>query len=676
MRFSYYLGAFLCMLGCYACSSPKTEVSSPDGHISTTFLLDEQGQPFYRVAVGDSLLIANSALGFIEKKGLALDKGFRLKKTVFSSKDETWHQPWGENKTNRNHYNEMAVVLTNDDAVDLTLRFRVFNDGLGFRYEYAAPKVDSLLIMDELTAFRFCQKATSWSIPASAETYELLYRQLPLAEVETANTPFTFKTNGGLYGSIHEAALYDFPEMTLKREQGELKADLAPWPDGVKARKGNRFATSWRTIQLAPEAVGLVNSALILNLNEPCVLKDTDWIRPMKYVGVWWGMHLGIETWQMDDRHGATTENAKRYIDFAAKNHIDGVLFEGWNEGWESWGGRQHFDFTKPYADFDMEEIARYAAEKGVEIIGHHETGGNIPNYERQLDKAMQWYTDHGVHVLKTGYAGGFPGGLSHHGQYGVNHYQKVVETAARHRMTVDAHEPIKDTGIRRTWPNMMTREGARGMEWNAWSEGNPPSHHVMLPFTRLLSGPMDYTPGTFDILFLNTKDSPRRKKWNDQDKGNSRVNTTLAKQLANWVILYSPLQMASDLIEHYEGHPAFQFFRDFNPDCDESRALAGEPGEFIAVVRRCKDQYFLGAATNEEPRTLEVKLDFLQPGVSYRAVVYADGDQADWKTNPTDYQIVEQIVDASMSLPVRMAPGGGQAISFMPLTQSLKKPF
>ena len=580
MKINYVIGAFLCVLGCYGCSSPKTEVKSPDGHIKMALTVDDNGKPLYNILVGDSLLIENSTLGFTEKNGIDLGGGFQIKNTTFDSKDETWTQPWGENKTNRNHYNEMAVNLVNKDQVELTLRFRVFDDGVGFRYEYNVPAADSLLITDELTTFRFRQDGTSWSIPASAETYELLYAQRPISEVETANTPFTFKTADGVYGSIHEAALYDFSEMTLKQAGNyTLKAELAPWPDGVKVRKGNHFTTSWRTIQIVPDAVSLINSAMILNLNEPSKIETTDWIRPMKYVGVWWGMHLGVETWKMDERHGATTVNAKKYIDFAAANQIEGVLFEGWNEGWESWGGMQNFDFTKPYADFDIDEVVRYAKEKGVEVIGHHETGGNIPNYERQMDHAMQWYTDHGIHVLKTGYAGAFPNGYLHHSQYGVNHYQKVVETAARHKMTLDAHEPIKDTGIRRTWPNMMTREGVRGMEWNAWSEGNPPSHHVMLPFTRMLSGPLDYTPGTFDILFLNTKDSPRRQKWNDQDKGNSRVNTTLAKQLANWVILYSPLQMASDMIENYEGHPAFQFFRDFDPDCDESKALAAFPG-------------------------------------------------------------------------------------------------
>ena len=663
--------AVLCLLLSFSmgATAMAESITSPDGQLKLNFSVNMQGEPVYELSYKGKEVIKPSKLGLELKNDPGLMNGFTLADIKTSAFDETWEPVWGEVKSIRNHYNEMAVNLINEDQVQLTLRFRVFNDGVGFRYEYNVPNVDSLMITDELTTFHFRQDGTSWSIPASAETYELLYKQQPISEVETANTPFTFKTADGVYGSIHEAALYDFSEMTLKQiGDYTLKAELTPWPDGIKVRKSNHFTTSWRTIQIAPEAVGLINSSLILNLNDPCVLETTDWIRPLKYIGVWWGMHLGVETWKMDERHGATTVNAKKYIDFAAANNIEAVLFEGWNEGWESWGGMQNFDFTKPYADFDIDEIVRYAKEKGIEIIGHHETGGNIPNYERQMVHAMQWYTDHSIHILKTGYAGAFPNGLSHHGQYGVNHYQKVVETAAEHRMTLDAHEPIKDTGIRRTWPNMMTREGARGMEWNAWSEGNPPSHHVMLPFTRLLSGPMDYTPGTFDILFQQTKDSPRRRKWNDQDKGNSRVNTTLAKQIANWVILYSPLQMASDMIEHYEGHPAFRFFRDFDPDCDESKALAGEPGEFVAVVRKAKNNYFFGAATNEAPRTLEIKLDFLKPGKQYKAVIYADGEKADWKTNPADYQITEQTVTAENTLTVRMAAGGGQAISFIQL--------
>lgn len=650
---------------CGACSQ-NTGVTSPDGTIRLAFAVDSAGRMTYSVTDGGVRLFEPSRLGF-EAAEADLGGGFAVENVSRTSVDETWTQPWGENKENRSRYNEMAVRLRNGGGVRLTLRFRVFDDGLGFRYEYEACGADSLRVTDELTEFRFAADGDSWTIPASFDTYELLYRKLPLSELADANTPATFKV-GGLYGSIHEAALYDFPEMTLRKTDGlAFKSDLAPLPDGTKAHVGNKFTTAWRTVQLAPDAVGLINSSLILNLNEPSKIGDTSWIRPMKYVGVWWGMHLGVETWAMDDRHGATTENAKRHIDFAAANNIQGVLFEGWNEGWENWGGSQSFDFTKPYADFDIAEIVRYARERGIEIIGHHETGGNIPDYERQLERAVKWYADLGIHNLKTGYAGGISGGNNHHGQYMVRHYQHVVETAAKYRMTVNAHEPIKDCGIRRTWPNMMSREGARGKEWDAWSAGNPPSHEVTLPFTRLLAGPMDFTPGTFDILYENTRNSPRRKLWNCGPEVDMRVNTTLAKQIAEWVIIYSPVQIASDLIENYEGHPAFRFFRDFDADCDWSRALAGEPGEFVAVVRRAGENYFLGAATDEQPRTLSLPLDFLKPGTKYRATIYADGPDADWKTNPTSYTISEREVSAADTLEVAMAPGGGQAVSFMP---------
>ena len=669
-----YIGivSLLLILLCGCSHHPQTEISSPDGTIKIYFCLNDSNRMAYRISINDSSFIAPSQLGFEANNGINLYKDFQITGTDFSTKDEVWTQPWGENKSIRNHYNEVAIHLKDSKATRLTIRFRAFDDGIGFRYEYQVPNIDSLFIINELTEFNIANNGVSWSIPANFETYELLYRTLPINKVETANTPMTFKTDNDIYASIHEAALTDFPEMTLKQTEAcNFKSELAPWPDGIKARfAGGNVTTPWRTIQIAKEAVGLINSGLILNLNEPCALETTDWIKPMKYVGIWWGMHLGVETWTMDDRHGATTENAKRYIDFAAANNIEAVMFEGWNEGWESWGGMQTFDYTKPYADFDIVEVARYAKEKNIQIIGHHETGGNIPNYERQLEKAYKWYADLGIHSVKTGYAGAYPGGYWHHSQYGVRHYRKVVETAAKYHTTIDAHEPIKDTGIRRTYPNMMTREGARGMEWNGWSEGNPPEHHELLPFTRLLAGPMDYTPGTFDILYEKTRNSPKRKKWNDLDKGNSRVNTTLAKQIANWVILYSPLQMASDMIENYENHPAFQFFRDFDADCDWSRALAGEPGEFVVVVRKAKQNYFLGASTNEEARTINIKLDFLEKGELYKATIYADGKDANWETNPTDYQITEQIVTANESLSITMATGGGQAISFMPVDE------
>ena len=623
----------------------------------------------YQVWVNDSLVIQPSMLGFTEKTGINLSRNFRILQTEFSQTDETWTQPWGENKTVRNAYNQMTVHLMDEAQTELDLYFRLFDDGVGFRYEYRVPKADSLLITDELTTFSLAADGQSWSIPANYETYELQYRTLPLSTVETANTPMTFRS-AGIYASLHEAALTDFPEMTLKNVGGTcFKAELAPWPDGVKARfQGGNFKTPWRTLQISSEAVGLINSSLILNLNDPCVLETTDWIKPMKYVGVWWGMHLGVESWVINDRHGATTENAKRYIDFAAANRIEAVMFEGWNAGWENWGGSQQFDYTRPYDDFDMQEISRYAREKGIAIIGHHETGGNVLNYERQLDKAYQWYADHGVHSVKTGYAGGLPGGHNHHGQFNVRHYRKVVQTAAKYHTTLDVHEPIKDTGIRRTYPNMMTREGARGMEWNAWSEGNSPEHHVMLPFTRLLAGPMDYTPGIFDILYERAKKNPNRKKWNMMDSKDCRINTTLAKQIANWVVLYSPLQMAADMIENYEGHPAFQFFRDFDADCDWSEALAGEPGDYVVIVRRAKDKFFLGAITDEHQRRVKIALDFLKPDTSYRAVIYADRADADWETNPLAYEIVEKVVTAADSLTISMARGGGQAITFLPV--------
>lgn len=688
----------ICTLLIFSCSSPQieTEITSPDERIKVAFNIDNDGAMYYNVEVDDNVFIDDSQLGFEAKDGLNLKDAFEIVDVRFSSEDETWKQPWGENKIIRNHYNEMAVDLINEDSIFLTMRFRVFNDGLGFRYEYKVTDIDSVIITDELTSFNIKENGTSWSIPADFDSYEHLYITLPINEIEDANTPFTFKTKSGIYASIHEAALIDFPEMTLGLRQSkdkslkskvtenqssmfniqssEFKAQLAPYPDKktkaifTAASQSLTFKTPWRTIQISDKAVGLINSNLILNLNEPCALKgDLSWIRPMKYVGVWWSMHLGVESWVINDRHGATTENAKRHIDFAANNNIDAVLFEGWNEGWDSWGGRQSFDFTKAYADFDIDEIMRYAKERNVEIIGHHETGGNIINYEKQLEEAYRWTKEKGINYVKTGYAGGISDFHNHHGQYNVRHYQKVVETAADNHISLNVHEPIKPTGLRRTYPNLMTGEGARGMEWNAWSEGNPPEHHVTLPFTRLLAGPMDYTPGTFDILFENTRNSPQRKKWNDNDKGDSRVNTTLAKQLANWVILYSPLQMASDMIEHYEGHPMFQFFRDFNPDCDWSEALQGEPGEYIVVVRRAGEDFFLGAATNGSAREVAVSLTFLPENQDFVATIYSDGDDAHWKTNPTSYMIEKKIISHNDTLFINMAAGGGCAVTLSP---------
>lgn len=655
----------VCLL-LFACGG-NPEIISPDGRTRLSFVTGADGCMAYTVERDGKPLILPSALGLVvQERNLA--GGFSVREIVKRSVDETWTQPWGENKILRDCHNEMTAVLKNDDGVLLTLRFRAFDDGVAFRYEWEVPDLDSLTVTDELTEFRFAEDGVSWSIPGNFNTYELLYRELPVSAVENANTPFTFRVDG-TYGSIHEAALYDFPEMNLYRTDSlAFKAELAPLPDGIKARIPSKFMTAWRTIQVGDKAVDLINSSLILNLNEPSKIADTSWIKPQKYIGVWWGLHLGTHTWTMGPRHGATTENALRHIDFAAANNIQGVLFEGWNEGWENWGKTQHFDYVKPYADFDLDRIAAYAREKNIELWMHNETGGSIPEYEAALETAMQRYAGLGVHAVKTGYAGGFRDGQLHHSQYGVRHYQRVVETAARYGIVIDAHEPIKDTGIRRTWPNMMTREGARGMEWNAWSEGNSAEYLCTLPFVRLLSGPMDYTPGVFDLDYSRVRGRETgMQEWNG-DNNSCCIKTTLARQIANWVIIYSPLQMASDLIENYEGHPAFQFFRDFDADCDWSEALQGEPGEYIVVVRRADDSFFLGAGTNDEPRTLTQKLGFLKSGMTYTATIYADAP--DSAENPENYRIEKRTVTSADMLEIAMTARGGQAVTFVPVNE------
>ena len=669
-RFLSFLAAALFIASC----TDHTTLSSPSGSIIVEFAINENGTPDYQVsAYGQDIMVA-SGLG-MEAEEADLSSGFRLKDVRCDKADEQWTQPWGENKQMRDRHNEMAVLMENDKGVTLTLRFRAFDDGIGYRYEYDATAVtDSLTIIGDRTYFNFAEDGTCWSLASNFSSYELPYREQAISATENANTPFTFRM-GTVYGSIHEAALYDFPEMNIcSQDSLSFKSELAPRPDGTLARVGAKFTTAWRTLQIARDAVGLINSSLILNLNEPCAIADVSWIRPQKYVGVWWGMHLGTHVWTMGPHHGATTENALKHIDFAAANNIGGVLFEGWNQGWENWGGSQHFDYCEPYEDFDLEFLAEYAADRGVSLWMHNETGGSIFEYEAAMEDAFEKYESLGIHYLKTGYAGGMPDNIRHHSQRGVQHYQKVVEKAAQHRILLDAHEPIKETGIRRTWPNMMTREGARGMEWNAWSEGNSAEYLCTLPFVRLLSGPMDYTPGVFDIYFRRGTEMGRIP-WNG-DNTTCYVKTTLARQIANWVIIYSPLQMACDLIENYEGHPAFQFFRDFDPDCDWSEALAGEIGDYIVVARRAGDRFFLGAGTNHEARTLSVQLDFLKEGVTYEAVVYADDINAPVITQPdgtqapdkTCYRIEKRIVTSDDTLEISMAADGGQAVSFKPV--------
>lgn len=662
--------------GLYKGVSGKGEhkVVSPDREIAVGFSIGEDGRAHYAVNAYGQEVIGRSALG-LEAEEAELTDGFAVKKVRRNKVDEEWTQPWGENKQMRDRHNEMAVHMENSQGVKLTLRFRAFDDGVGYRYEYdASALTDSLTIIGDNTYFNFAQDGTSWSIASYFSGYELPYREQKISETENANTPFTFKM-GEVYGSIHEAALYDFPEMNIYRQDSlSFKSELAPRPEGTLARTGAKFNTAWRTIQIAKDAVGLINSSLILNLNEPCAIEDVSWIKPQKYVGVWWGMHLGTQVWTMGPRHGATTENALKHIDFAAENNIGGVLFEGWNQGWENWGGSQHFNYCEPYADFDLEMLAKYAEEKGVSLWMHNETGGSIFEYEAAMEDAFAKYQSLGIHYIKTGYAGGMPDGIRHHSQRGVQHYQKVVEKAAEYQIAIDAHEPIKETGIRRTWPNMMTREGARGMEWNAWSDGNSSEHLCTIPYTRLLSGPMDYTPGVFDIYYERACATPGREAWNG-DNSKTYIKTTLARQVANWVILYSPLQMACDLIENYEGHPAFQFFRDYDPDCDWSEALDGEIGDYIVIARRAGERFFLGAGTNSDARSLSLSLDFLKPGTTYEATIYADDLDAPVITQPDGtqapdkrcYRIEKRKVTASDTIDITMAAHGGTAISFIP---------
>jgi alpha-glucosidase len=649
------------------------EIASPNNNIEVKIYV-KNGNVQYAINFKDSALIKPSNLGYLLKNSKPMNGNFLVTDSKITSANSKWAQVWGENKVITDNYNQLEVFLQEkvEPFRKMNVVFKVYNDGVGFRYEI--PKqanLDTILIAEELTEFNFSKNFDAWFTPANFDSYEQLYQNKPLNSIESANTPITFVSDNQVFVSVHEANLTDYADMTLLKNQEKefsFKSNLVPWPDGIKVKTSAPMVSPWRTIQIADKATDLVASNLILNLNEPNKIEDTSWIQPMKYVGIWWGMHLGTHTWTLGERHGATTAATKKYIDFAANNNISGVLVEGWNTGWENWGQKEAFDFVTPYSDFNLKEIADYAKDKNINFIGHIETGGDAAYFEENLDKVFSMYHNLGIKAVKTGYAGAIKtAGQFHHGQFMVNHYRKVVETAAKYQIMVNAHEPIKPTGIRRTYPNMMTREGARGMEWNAWSAGNPPDHYTIIPFTRGLVGPFDYTPGTFDILFNNAKN---RVKWNDLDDGTSRVNTTLAKQLSLFVILYSPMQMASDLIENYENQSAFKFIKDFGVDWEISKVLNGKIGDYITIVRKEKnsDTWFLGSCTDENKRELEIELSFLDTDKKYRAEIYADGMDADWKTNPQAIEIYSEIVDAQTVLNLKLAAGGGQAIKFSPI--------
>jgi len=644
------------------------KIKSPNNEVTIEFLLID-GTPHYRVFTGSNEIISPSKLGFRFKDQQPLLSNFSLASSSTHELEENWQKVWGQSRGVSNHYRELTVKLQESTPLhrELNIVFRAYNDGVAFRY--SLPEQTGLrqfAITSEETEFAFTNNHDSWWIPANYDSYEATYQKSLLSEVTAINTPVTLKTANGLYLSLHEAALTNYAGMTLVKKPQKsltLTSDLVPWPDGIKVKGVTPFKTPWRTIQIGKTAGDLIESNLIENLNEPKVIEDTSWIKPMKYVGIWWGMHMRKFTWQAGPKHGATTQNTKAYIDFAKQHNIGGVLVEGWNQGWETWHtGVSVQDFTQAYDDFDLAEIAAYGQRNNVALIGHHETGGNIPLYEQQLEQAMALYKKVGVHAIKTGYAGKMlPEGTYHHGQYMVNHYRKVLEIAAKNQIMLNVHEPIKPTGIRRTYPNMMTREGARGMEWNGWSEGNSPEHTVTLPFTRLLAGPLDYTPGIFDIKF-----DPQQQY---------RVHSTLAKQLAMYVALYSPMQMAADMIENYQQQPAFEFIEKVPTTWDETKVLAGEIGDYVSIARRRGKQWFIGSMTDEVPRTLTIKFDFLAEDTVYIARVFSDAMLTDFNDKPTAIAINSFLVNKGDRLKVAMASGGGQALYLSPLSATIKKP-
>ena len=648
-------------------------VSSPDRSLNFCVTADAGGAR-YQVTRGGRQVLAPAALGLV-LAGRPSAPVTRIVRVARSSADTSWEQPWGEQRIIRDRHNQLRLSLAGSrGALPYDLIIRAFDDGVGFRYVVRSIRpTEQVAITDERTEFRPVGIDKGWWFESrQVERDEYLYRSGPLDDVKIAETPFTLE-GPGLAMSIHEAALVDYSSMTLKRTRpGVFKADLMPWSDGVLVRRTGPFQTPWRMVLIGRKPAELADSRIELNLNEPSKIADTSWIKPMKYVGVWWEMHLERSTWGSGPRHGANTANVKRYMDFARKYGFGGVLVEGWNTGWDGdWvANGDKFSFTQSYPDFNMKEITDYGRKLGVELIGHHETAGAVANYERQMEASFAQYAAHGVHAVKTGYVrhngtverplpGGGVGKEWFAGQYMVNHQLNVAQTAARYRIAINSHEAVKDTGLRRTWPNWVARESARGQEFNAWGNPtNPPEHVTILPFTRLLGGPMDFTPGVFDVVHGKT-DLQRR------------AQSTLANQLALYVVIFSPIQMAPDLQENYEKHlDAFQFIRDVPVDWEQSRTLDGVIGDYVVVARqqRGSRDWYLGAVTDEHARSLSVPLDFLVPGRRYEAQIYADAPNADYRTNPVAYVISKRTVRAGETLALKLASGGGQAIRFKAL--------
>jgi hypothetical protein len=675
--------------------------------VTVHFMLEENGKPAYSLLYKNKPVIRPSMLGFELADRDIFDAGFEIQRTEKTTHDETWVPVWGEVSSIRDHYQQLIIHLKQKNTgrlLDIILR--AFEDGAAFRYCF--PKQSGLkyfVVTAEKTEFNLTGDHKTFWIPGDYDSNEYPYTTSNLSRIDNRDlvatstaiavrvapdpyavqTPLMMKTADGLYLNIHEAALINYPAMQLHVDGSRfrLSASLVPDAVGNKAYLHAPFSTPWRTILVSDRAADILSSRMILNLNAPSVIGDSSWIKPMKFVGVWWEMQTGKSTWSYSDfpdstdaagqlipnhRHGANTANVKRYIDFAAANGIPAVLVEGWNTGWEDWFGNWKenvFDFVTPYPDFDLNGLETYAAQKGVQLIMHNETSGSATNYERQMDTAFRFMTSHGYHAVKTGYVGKIiPRGEHHDGQWMVNHYERVAQKAAAYHVMLDAHEPVRPTGLQRTYPNWMASEASRGNEYSAFSTGNAPDHETILPFTRLIGGPMDYTPGIFKLTHYSSDTS-------------KRVHTTLAKQLALYVTLYSPLQMAADFPEHYQAHmDAFQFIRDVPVDWDDTKILAAEPGEDILIARKQKGSgnWFIGAITNERKREMSADLSFLDKGIKYTATIYADAEDADWQKNPEAYRIRKMIVDQNSRLSLRLAAGGGAAVSLMPLIKVANK--
>lgn len=645
----------LVMNGVTKSNAGNVKVTSPDGAVTVTVGVKNQ-QPFYMVNYEGKAVVAPSHLGYLLNNG-ELGAKTKMGKVARSQKDEIWNQPWGENDITHNHYNELMVNFREQSGQPMQVVFRVYNDGFGFRYilpDYNKGK--EFQIMDELTEMTLAHDAKAWSIPTNhTEYFEGIYKAGMLSQKDTVCTPLTIEYEKDLYLAIHEAALEDYASINLTPRSADggavrLLTALTPWRSGVKVYAKGQLKSPWRTMIISKTAGGLLTSNLMLNLNEPSQIKDTSWIKPGRYIGIWWSIHKKQNTWEMGPTHGATTENVKRYMDFAARHGFSGVLAEGWNPGW---GQGEKISYLESYPDFDMHEVTRYGLQKGVRFIGHTETWGNASLLESQMEQAFNWFERLGIRAVKTGYVGHyFDGKELAKSQYGIRHYRKVIECAAKHHIMIDNHEPAMPTGIQRTWPNLMTQEGVRGQEYNAWDRrgGNPPSHTVTLPFTRGLAGPTDFTPAIFNFSEIVPGTHP---------------HSTLAKQLGEFVVIYSPLQMAADAIENYEGQPALSFIESCPTTWSRTLVPNGEIGKYITIARKERggDSWFIGSITNEEARSLEVSLDFLDEGATYRAIIYEDGPEADFERNPYEMTIRQIAVTKADTLHLRLARSGGAAV-------------